>query len=165
MASHSKPMSSTRTNVKVTEISREADLPSHANQTLLSACQMKDEEGIISVLQTADPLQVNEIPSGTWARVIPFICSWLQQIGTLKHIMAFSIAYHISEHCPETFSRQDVWHHMVSFTAECRDQINQGLDLSSCGGLQPKELRMLLDRLSRKFDDDDKNSGLNISFL
>jgi hypothetical protein len=107
---------------------------------LIDAAQ---EERIIDLLKSSSLADINAVSSSSWEAMVPVLLCWTTQKNLERQAMAFSIAYHIMQQCPDVYVRPSVARAVSRLAAVCYDQDRAGNDFSQMGGLSHRELRDL----------------------
>jgi hypothetical protein len=113
------------------------------NEDILQLIARQQEDRIIEVLKSSSLDQINGVEDSTWEQMMPVLTLWLMKKNSEHQTMAYSIAYHMMQRCPQVFTRPSVSSYVKRVTRICDDQVRSGQDFSHLGGLSYQEMTNL----------------------
>lgn len=122
------------------------------NSTMTNLVRRGNEDQIIDLVKNSTLEEISAVNQNTWETMVPVLQTWASQSHFLdRQIMAFSLAYHVMQACPNTFfRRQDLVTHVARLSALCNEQVMAGIEFSQMGGLSFSEMRQLNTFLKNK---------------
>ena len=116
------------------------------NDSIVTLIHSGQEERIFAVLKSSSLDEINSITPVTWEQMVPVLLSWtMQKAQSHLQTMAYTVAYHIMQACPDVYRRQS--RATMRLAAVCTDLARAGIDFGEIGGLSNAELKGLADFL------------------
>lgn len=101
---------------------------------------------IVELLKSASLADINAVTAVAWEAMVPVLVAWAGQRNPRDReprVMAFSIAYHVMQFCPEVLARPALAGFVSRLAVLCNDQLQTGNGFQDHGGLSVAELRGL----------------------